>query len=164
MLTAAEGFKNIQVIRDCGCDALLIASPPRIRQLIVSLLTNAMESGAQCVRIRVRMGWDWHHGSRGGVRITVADNGRGIAPEFRKKIFEPFFTTKGERGTGLGLWASRATVIKDEGTIRFRSTTKGQGSGTCMRVFLPTVPPNFDKGVFQRQSRSVHPQRSAIPA
>jgi len=145
MLTATEGFRKIQVVRELNSDAHLIASPPRIRQLIISLLTNAMESGAQHVRIRVRMGWDWHRRSRGGVRITVADDGRGIPRELRDKVFEPFVTTKGERGSGLGLWASRAVVLRNDGTIRLRSTASGSNRGTCVRLFLPTLASTFEK-------------------
>lgn len=148
MLRATEGFRKIQVAREFSSDTHLIASPPRIRQLIISLLTNAMESGAQTVRIRVRMGWDWHRRSRGGVRITVADDGRGIARELRDKVFEPFVSTKGERGAGLGLWASRAVVLRNDGTIRLRSCTSGANRGTCVRLFLPTLASNFEEAMF----------------
>jgi len=163
MLAATEGFRKVQISRDFNCDAILIASPPSIRQLIISLLRNAMESGAQCVRIRVRMGRDWHRSSRGGVHITVADNGCGIAPELRERVFEPFVSTKGERGAGLGLWASHAAVLRNDGRISFRSTTAGSGRGTCMRVFLPTIPPNFDDATFQLRASS-QARRSEMPA
>lgn len=152
MLSATESFKNVHVSRDCNCDAILIASPPRVRQLIVSLLTNAMESGAKSVRIRVRMGWDWHRQNRGGIRITVADNGRGVPLKIRTHIFEPFVSTKGERGAGLGLWASRAVVLRNNGSIRLRTNTAGPRRGTCVRVFLPTIPPDFDDTILRSRS------------
>ena len=149
MLTATEAFRKIQVTREFSSDIHLIASPPRMRQLMISLLTNAMESGAQNVRIRVRMGWDWHRRSRGGVRITLADDGRGIPRELRDKVFEPFVSTKGERGVGLGLWASRAVVLRNDGTIRIRSSIRGVNRGTCVRLFLPTLASAFEEPMFR---------------
>lgn len=38
------------------------------------------------------------------VRLTVSDNGPGIAPQLQERIFDPYFTTKESgRGSGLGL-------------------------------------------------------------
>ena len=138
VLATTESFKHIHVVREFEYDAVVVASPPRIRQLIVSLLTNAMESGAQTVRMRVSMGQQWRRPRRKGVRITIADDGCGIQPELRARIFEPFFSTKSEKGTGLGLWGSRAVVLRKDGTLKLRSAVSGPGKGTCVSVFLPT--------------------------
>jgi len=75
---------------------------------------------------------------RGGLRVVLADNGKGIPADVREKIFDPFFTTKGESGTGLGLWISAGIVAKYEGTMRLRSSTRGGLSGTCFSVFFPS--------------------------
>jgi signal transduction histidine kinase len=138
VLATTESFKHIHVVREFEYDGLVVASPPRIRQLIVSLLTNAMESGAQTVRMRVSMGQKWRRPRRKGVRITIADDGCGIQPELRARIFEPFFSTKSEKGTGLGLWGSRAVVLRKDGTLKLRSAVTGPRKGTCVSVFLPT--------------------------
>lgn len=61
-----------------------------MKQLVANLLTNAMESGANTVRIRVTVGAEWRFGRRNGVRITIADDGCGIRPELREKILRPF--------------------------------------------------------------------------
>jgi signal transduction histidine kinase len=68
-------------------------------------------------------------------RITITDEGSGIAPENLEKIFEPFFTTKhvGE-GTGLGMWVSYGIVQSFGGDITLKSTL-GQGASFC--VVLP---------------------------
>lgn len=137
-LTTVPRFKDIELTRDFKCDPAVIASRPRIRQLIASLLTNAMESGANAVRVRVRAGRDWRRRGRVGIRITVADDGRGIRSNIRGKIFEPFFSTKTEKATGLGLWASRTIALRNDGTIRLRSAVTGPKRGTCVSVFLPT--------------------------
>lgn len=138
MVSCVEAFSTIQVLREYACDPVIVASPPRMRQLIASLVTNSMESGAGRVRIRVQMGKDWRRGGLAGVRITVADDGRGVPKELGQKIFEPFVGTKMEKGTGLGLWVSRTMVLRNDGSIRLRSTAVGPKTGTCIRIFLPT--------------------------
>lgn len=138
-LTSAEQFKDIRCPRDFRADPTVVASPPKLKQLIASLLTNAMESGAGMVRVRVNVGAEWRRPWRRGVRITIADNGRGVQRNLCDKIFEPFFSSKSEKGTGLGLWASRAIVLRNDGAIRLRSAVAGPRKGTCVSVFLPTA-------------------------
>jgi len=135
---AVGSFKHINLKRDFECNPILIASQPRIRQLIASLITNAVESEATVVRVRVRTAMDWRPPGRAGIRITIADDGRGIRSDIREDIFEPFFSTKIEKATGLGLWASRAIAVRNDGTIRLRSAVRGPRKGTCVSVFLPT--------------------------
>ena len=75
--------------------------------------------------------------NRSGARLTIYDNGRGVAPELRKKLFEPFFTTKSDAGTGLGLWVTSNILRKHEGNIRLRSSVSPEKSWTAFSVFLP---------------------------
>jgi signal transduction histidine kinase len=82
--------------------------------------------------IKVRVSADNHR-----VRITVADNGKGIPPDTREHIFEPFVTTKGTVGTGLGLWVSQQIIDKHRGTIRVRSRSDGLPRGTTFSIVLP---------------------------
>jgi nitrogen-specific signal transduction histidine kinase/CheY-like chemotaxis protein len=67
------------------------------------------------------------------VRISVRDQGTGIAPEHLPRIFEPFFTTK-QKGSGLGLATSYSIVARHGGHILAQSEL---GKGTTMTVFLP---------------------------
>jgi signal transduction histidine kinase len=71
----------------------------------------------------------------GFVRVTVTDNGEGIAEADLPHIFEPFFTTKepGE-GTGLGLSVAQSIVEAYGGTIEVKSD---QGVGSTFTVRLP---------------------------
>lgn len=139
-LAASETFQHICIEREFNTDATVIASPVRFRQLIDNLLSNALESGARRVRVRLQQGRDWHDYGRIGVYITVADDGRGIPREIQQELFDPFFSTKGKKGAGLGLWASRAIVLRSDGRIRIRSRVSSakKNTGTCVRVFLPT--------------------------
>lgn len=71
------------------------------------------------------------------VRISVRDNGRGIASEDLPHVFDPFFTTKQkEGGTGLGLFISREIVEAHGGTLDVRSVP---GGGTTVDVQLPVA-------------------------
>ncbi len=136
-LTSAGRFQGFRLLREIHCDVTIVTSPPRIRQLIAGLLSNAMESGATTVRVRVHLAPDWRRPWRAGVRISIADDGRGIPAELREKVFEPFFSSKEQKGTGLGLWASRAIVLRNDGAIALRSAIGGRRRGTCVSVFLP---------------------------
>jgi two-component system, cell cycle sensor histidine kinase and response regulator CckA len=67
------------------------------------------------------------------VRISVEDQGVGIARDQLSKIFDPYFTTK-QRGSGLGLATTYSIIKKHEGHITVES---GLGVGTTFHVFLP---------------------------
>jgi PAS domain S-box-containing protein len=69
------------------------------------------------------------------VRLTVSDDGTGMAPDVRDRAFEPFFTTKGAgRGTGLGLASLYGFVKQMGGFVTLYSEV---GRGTVVNVFLP---------------------------
>ena len=67
------------------------------------------------------------------VKISVADEGVGIAPEHLPKIFDPYFTTKA-KGSGLGLATSYTTIKKHGGHIEVESEV---GCGATFSLFLP---------------------------
>jgi PAS domain S-box-containing protein len=130
--------KHIRVEKQYESGVTLCGYTAELRQLFSNLIinaTDAMDYGGRLL-LRVRRIEHWNHCSRSGVRITVADNGSGIAPKNAARIFEPFFTTKEELGTGLGLWFSQGIAQKHGGAIRFRSRTGPGRSGTVFSVFL----------------------------
>ena len=69
------------------------------------------------------------------VRLTIRDNGTGIAPEHLARIFDPYFTTK-ETGSGLGLATAYSIVKKHDGVIQVDSTV---GVGTAFHIYLPAA-------------------------
>jgi signal transduction histidine kinase len=69
------------------------------------------------------------------VVVEVADNGKGIPPEVRKRLFDPFFTTK-EGGTGLGLPIAARIVEKHGGELRYQTDLR---RGTTFSIVLPRV-------------------------
>ncbi len=136
-LLSAPAFSNVHLIKEFKVQASVIAIESKVRQLLNNLLVNAFESGAQRVRIRVTTRHDWRNPARSGVAITIADDGPGVSREDRQHLFEPFFSTKPEKGRGLGLWSSKAMVLRNDGGIRLRSRNEKGHSGTCIVVFLP---------------------------
>lgn len=69
------------------------------------------------------------------LRLSVRDNGRGMAPETLARAMEPFFTTKGrERGSGLGLSMVYGFALQSGGGLRIDSSL---GAGTEVRLYLP---------------------------
>jgi PAS domain S-box-containing protein len=67
------------------------------------------------------------------VRVSIADQGTGIAPEHLPRIFDPFFTTK-QKGSGLGLATSYSIVRRHEGIIEAHSEL---GKGATFLIYLP---------------------------
>jgi signal transduction histidine kinase len=67
------------------------------------------------------------------VRISVADNGKGIATEKLETIWEPYVTNK-PGGTGLGLAIARQAVWAHNGTVNATSTL---GKGTEIQLTIP---------------------------
>jgi two-component system, NtrC family, sensor histidine kinase AtoS len=75
-----------------------------------------------------------HGDRRGGVLVTIQDNGRGIAPEMKEKVFSPFCTTKA-RGMGLGLPIVKRTVFDHNGRVDIDTSTRG----TSVSIALPAT-------------------------
>jgi two-component system, NtrC family, sensor kinase len=110
--------------------------PGQLRQVFGNLVRNATEAAKPdteiCIRVR-----PFRRAGREGTRVTIHDRGNGIPRNIQKMMFDPFFTTKELRGSGLGLWVSKNLVMEHKGSIRFRSSTQPEHSGTTFEVFLP---------------------------
>jgi signal transduction histidine kinase len=101
-----------------------------LNQVWTNLLDNAIQALGEQGTITLATALDGPC-----VRVDVADDGPGIAPEVRERIFDPFFTTKdvGE-GTGLGLDAVRRIVVeRHRGSIDVDS----EPGKTVFHIWLP---------------------------
>lgn len=135
----AKNRVDLEKQLEAGAEAF--GSSQEFQQVFANLILNALdaigEEGGRLV-IRMRRHCDLSGRGAGGVLISIADTGKGIPPESKTKIFEAFYTTKKRVGMGLGLWVSRELVEKQGGTIRVRSRTDPQPSGTVFSIFWPS--------------------------
>ena len=130
--------RNVKLELDLRYEGKVYCFENEVRQLLSNLVVNALDATPSGGRVVVRVyGAKELRGRRLGIRIVIADTGRGIPEEHRDRIFSPFFTTKGEKGTGLGLWVSDAIVHKHHGSLAMRSNARPGGSGTVFSIFLP---------------------------
>ncbi|MFZ0243758.1 MAG: ATP-binding protein [Desulfobacterales bacterium] len=106
-----------------------------IEQVIVNILINAVQAiDHPHGQIRIDTGLS---PIPGRLRISVADNGRGVEPALAKRLFDPFVTDKQSAGgTGLGLSVSSSLVKAHGGEITFESRAT---KGTIFHIDLPTL-------------------------
>lgn len=108
-----------------------------ILQVISNLIVNAihaMQGGGGTLALIVE---DALVCGQHGVRLTVGDEGTGIAAEHLNKIFEPFFTTRELGGTGIGLWVSKRIIEEHAGSIAVDTNVDSVSHGTRVSIFLP---------------------------
>ncbi|AMV39618.1 ATP-binding protein [Planctomyces sp. SH-PL62] len=127
--------KGVQIVMDLGAMPAVRCRAARIHQVILNLLTNAIDACGENGLVTVRTETE---ADAMGVRVDIDDNGGGIPPEVRDRIFDPFFTTKPlGQGTGLGLSISYGIIQEHNGRIEVQSTV---GYGSCFSVHLPIEP------------------------
>lgn len=97
----------------------LLIDANEIRQLILNLTRNALESMDQNGRAIVRTSFDDYK-----VTLSVQDQGQGINPENMEKLGTPFFSTK-EEGTGLGLYVCYEIAQRNNARIKFDTSPQG---------------------------------------
>lgn len=85
-----------------------------LTQVMINLLNNSIDAlrNTEQKKIAIAVG----EGSTNRLKISVSDNGNGIAPEEIEKVFIPFYTTK-ENGSGIGLSLSRQIMRLHKGSI-----------------------------------------------
>ena len=134
--------QNIKVQVQCDEHCHAFCSHGEIRQVVVNLISNALDAMRRGGHLFVRAA-AMAHPSTGapGVRISVVDHGEGISPQARSRLFEPFFTTKGDIGTGLGLWLTKDIIEQHRGFIRARNHHSPHGA-----VFSFWIPENPSMG------------------
>ena len=112
------------------------ADPERIQQVVVNLVHNAVKFTPPGGRVTVSA-----ERRDGGVAVTVADSGVGIAAEALDRLFERFYKADRARtsgGTGLGLAIAKHIVQAHGGRISAESA--GEGRGASFTFTLPLEP------------------------
>ncbi|EKD69095.1 MAG: signal transduction histidine kinase sensor [uncultured bacterium] len=118
--------RNSQIVyQACQEKAEIIGNASQIEQVLINIITNAVDSipaereGLVRVELNVKEAL---------VYCMVKDNGCGMDEELAANIFEPFFTVRSKSGgSGLGLSICQAIIAQHNGSINCRSKT-GEGS------------------------------------
>ena len=120
----AELVKDLQQLPPVTCQGQLPG------QIFLNLIQNALTHAGEAPRITLSSCFD---GER--IRISIADNGKGIPSPLRSQIFEPFFTTLPVgSGTGMGLAVAWEAVLKLGGTI---AVADAPGGGADFIITIP---------------------------
>ncbi|GGI23884.1 sensor histidine kinase [Pedobacter mendelii] len=115
--------------------AINVTADADILQLVVrNIITNAIKFTPQGGKIQVNAELILNE-----CKITINDNGKGIAPEKQEKIFsinaESTYGTNNEKGVGLGLMLCKEFIEKLGGKIEFESNL---AQGSSFFVYIPT--------------------------
>jgi signal transduction histidine kinase len=128
--------KQSYTCEPCDSAITVLADPPKLRQILLNILGNAVKFTGEGGKIELRA-------ARNGdaVTITISDTGIGIQGDKLEQIFEAFYqvergTTRRYEGVGLGLAISRDLARTMGGEVVVDSVF---GQGTTVTVTLPAV-------------------------
>ncbi len=132
----------VKLVKNYGEIPPIQAFPVPLKQVFMNLMVNAYQAIEERavldpthrgeIRLRTEV-------ADGGVRVTVVDNGCGMAADVLPRIFDPFYTTKEVGvGTGLGLSTSYNLVERHGGRLDVESI---EGQGASFIVWVPIEAP-----------------------
>lgn len=125
--------KRIRIKLDPVAESIpVLGNALQIEQVLVNLLCNGIEAidraGREVRRIQIQADT-----LDGMARVTVADTGPGLSPDWSSRIFDVFATEK-ESGMGMGLAVSR-TIVEAHGGRLWAESAGGEGA--VLRFTLP---------------------------
>jgi signal transduction histidine kinase len=127
--------KEIELVETLPDDLPLVeADRAKLRRILLNLLSNALKFSENGGRVEFRA-----EPEGAVVRVSVTDNGVGIAAEDVHRLFDKYQqarsrATRGEKGTGLGLYITRQLVELHGGEITVDSK---EGVGSTFSFTLP---------------------------
>jgi two-component system phosphate regulon sensor histidine kinase PhoR len=128
------------VVADIDADVPAVAGDrAQLSQVLHNLIGNAMKYGRPGTPVTVRLWQD----QTGMVRLSVSDEGEGIAAEHIPRLTERFYRVDAGRsrslgGTGLGLAIVKHIIERHRGRLDIASTV---GRGTVVSILLPPAAP-----------------------
>lgn len=131
-------FRCKTIITHCEQSVVAEVSAHQIRQVVLNLITNALESVDRDGKVEITLR---HDGT--SAYITVQDDGCGMSEEVMTHLFEPFFTRRRDgTGTGLGLSITYRIVSQHGGKLI--PFSQGEGKGSSMELVLPLLQESPD--------------------
>jgi two-component system, OmpR family, sensor kinase len=130
--------RHIEVLLGTVMPVVVQGDDLRLRELLLNLVENAMKYSHPDGKVEIALLNDGRE-----ARLSVTDQGIGIAPADHKKIFQRFFRTDVARshtkkGTGLGLAICSWIAELHKGRVEVKSDL---GQGSTFTVVLPLAPP-----------------------
>ena len=120
---------HITIHQDLSSDLHLpAADASMLGQVFLNVLLNAIQATPAGGSISIDA-----HAQEDHVLVQFRDTGEGFPPDEIDSLVEPFYTTR-EDGTGLGLYISKAIVVRHGGTLQLSNHPDG---GAIVRVLLP---------------------------
>jgi signal transduction histidine kinase len=140
---AAEDAEPMAAARGCVLEVRGLEGGLAVRgdaDALLRVLTNLLDNAVRHGRARVVLG---AHRENGTVRVEIADDGPGFAPDDLDHVFEPLFRSDRARapatgGTGLGLAIARRLARAHGGDIE---AANDPGGGARATLTLPAAPP-----------------------
>ncbi|MGZ8406182.1 MAG: sensor histidine kinase [Nitrospira sp.] len=131
--------RNIEVLLGTVMPVVVQGDDLRLRELLLNLVENAMKYSHPGGKVEISLLNDGRE-----ARLSVTDQGIGIAPADHKKIFQRFFRTDVARGhtkkgTGLGLAICAWIAELHKGRVEVKSDL---GQGSAFTVVLPLAHPS----------------------
>lgn len=131
--------RNIEVVLGTVMPAVVQGDELRLRELLLNLVENAVKYSYPGGKVEVALVTDGRQ-----ARLSVTDQGIGIAKEDHKRIFDRFFRTDDARahtkkGTGLGLAICAWIAESHKGRVEVKSDI---GHGSTFTVVLPLARPS----------------------
>jgi len=135
-------------------DVRVQCDPDELSEVLLNLVLNARDalvharSKTPCIQVLIAPAGNALSGTasavHGRVRVSVRDNGPGMADHVKRRVFDPFFTTKGPTaGTGLGLAISWSVIRALGGTMECESALD---QGSSFHVYLPVTGADVSTG------------------
>jgi len=130
---------KVDVVIELGALPALPLDRNRVLQILVNLISNATCAlrGADGASARITLGAALLDGAR--LRVSVADNGEGIAPENLTRIFAHGFTTRPD-GHGFGLHSSVLAAQEMGGSLAAHSDGPGRGATFVLELPVDGAP------------------------
>lgn len=123
--------KGIVLTHDCGKAIMMEGNELLLQRLLANLIGNAYRYGREDGKIAVTLTEDAK-----AIRLTVTDDGIGVAAEEQERIFNRFYQTDAShsgKGSGLGLSMVREIARFHGGTVSVQSAL---GEGSSFRVIF----------------------------
>jgi signal transduction histidine kinase len=138
-------YREKQVVFCCSSPVVAMVNSQEIKQVVLNLITNALDSLEPGGTVSVELTQDSEH-----LELSVVDTGCGMTQEVQQHLFDPFFTRRRDgQGTGLGLSITYRIITDHGGEVI--GTSGGPGKGSRFQVTLPLT----HKNVHHEENRKV---------